>query len=127
VVDPAHNAQAGTSWQIFPNFQIGHAVNNMLTYQMRPYKADPDKCIFEGAVYELWPEGEAPETEWEYTEPADWPFVLQQDFANMRAVQEGMKNGGFRGTQPNPYRERAIASLHYNLSRYMGTGAPRKI
>jgi phenylpropionate dioxygenase-like ring-hydroxylating dioxygenase large terminal subunit len=126
-VDPAHNAQAGTSWQVFPNFQIGHAVNNMLCYQMRPYKADPDKCIFEGAVYELYPNNEGPETEWEYTEPQDWPPVLQQDFANMAAVQQGMKNHGFKGTKPNPYRERAIASLHYNLARFMGTGAPRKL
>ncbi|MBO9724373.1 MAG: Rieske 2Fe-2S domain-containing protein [Novosphingobium sp.] len=123
-VDPKHTAQAGTSWQIFPNFQIGHAVNNMLCYQARPYGTDPDKCIFEAAVYELWPEGEAPETEWEYTAPTDWPPVLQQDFANMAAVQQGMKNLGFRGAQPNPYMERSVASLHMNLARFMGTGAP---
>jgi phenylpropionate dioxygenase-like ring-hydroxylating dioxygenase large terminal subunit len=123
-VDPKHTAQAGTSWQIFPNFQIGHAVNNMLCYQARPYGTDPDKCIFEAAVYELWPEGEAPETEWDYTAPTDWPPVLQQDFANMAAVQQGMKNLGFRGAQPNPYMERSVASLHMNLSKFMGTGAP---
>ncbi|MFD2135304.1 SRPBCC family protein [Novosphingobium resinovorum] len=124
-VDPLHTAQAGTAWQIFPNFQIGHAVNNMLCYQARPYGTDPDKCIFEAAVYELWPEGEAPQTDWEYTEPADWPPVLQQDFANMAAVQQGMKNVGFRGAQPNPYMERSVASLHMNLAKFMGTGAPK--
>ncbi|MDE8650348.1 aromatic ring-hydroxylating oxygenase subunit alpha [Novosphingobium album (ex Liu et al. 2023)] len=124
VVDPQHTARAGTAWQIFPNFQIGHAVNNMLCYQARPWKADPDMCIFEAAVYELYPEGEAPATEWEYTEPGDWPPVLQQDFANMAAVQQGMKNVGFRGAQPNPYMERSVASLHMNLARYMGTGSP---
>ncbi len=124
-VDPQHTSQAGTSWQIFPNFQIGHAVNNMLCYQARPYGGDPDKCIFEAVVYELWPEGQAPETEWEYTEPEDWPPVLQQDFNNMAAVQQGMKNVGFRGAQPNPYMERSVASLHMNLAKFMGTGAPR--
>jgi phenylpropionate dioxygenase-like ring-hydroxylating dioxygenase large terminal subunit len=127
VVDSAHTAKSGTAWQIFPNFQIGHAVNNMLCYSARPVGADPDKCIFEAAVYELFPEGEAPETEWEYTRPEDWPPVLQQDFANMAAVQQGLKNVGFRGTQPNPYMERSVASLHYNLAKYMGTGAPRPI
>jgi phenylpropionate dioxygenase-like ring-hydroxylating dioxygenase large terminal subunit len=127
VVDPAHTAKSGTAWQIFPNFQIGHAVNNMLCYSARPYGADPDMCIFEAAVYELYPEGEAPQTEWEYTKPEDWPPVLQQDFANMAAVQQGMKNVGFRGTQPNPYMERSVASLHYNLARYMGTGAPKPV
>ncbi|VWX46581.1 SRPBCC family protein [Novosphingobium sp. 9U] len=125
-VDPSHTAKAGTAWQIFPNFQIGHAVNNMLCYMARPYKADPDKCIFEAAVYELYPEGQAPQTEWEYTEPQDWPPVLQQDFTNMAAVQQGMKNVGFRGAQPNPYMERSVASLHMNLAKFMGTGTPLK-
>ncbi|MCB2073809.1 MAG: aromatic ring-hydroxylating dioxygenase subunit alpha [Novosphingobium sp.] len=127
VVDPQHTAKSGTSWQVFPNQQIGHAVNNMLCYQARPYGNNPDMCIFEAAVYELYPEGQAPETEWEYTEPEDWPPVLQQDFNNMAAVQQGMKNVGFKGAQPNPYMERAVASLHYNLSRFMGRGEPHKI
>lgn len=124
-VEPSHTAQAGTAWQIFPNFQIGHAVNNMLCYSARPHElGDPESCVFEAAVYELYPQGQAPETEWEYTEPADWPPVLQQDFANMAAVQQGMKNVGFRGAQPNPYMERSVASLHMNLAHFMGTGAP---
>ncbi|UVO54257.1 SRPBCC family protein [Sphingomonas sp. SUN039] len=126
-VDPAHTAKAGTAWQIFPNFQIGQAVNNMLCYAARPYGTDPDKCIFEAAVYELYPAGEAPATEWAYTEPNDWPPVLQQDFTNMAAVQQGMKNVGFRGTQPNPYMERSIVSLHRNLAAYMGAGAPEPL
>ena len=123
-VDPAHTAVAGTAWQVFPNFQIGQAVNNMLCYSAKPYGGDPDKCIFEAAVYELYPDGEAPATEWEHTKAEDWPPVLQQDFANMAAVQQGMKNVGFRGTQPNPYMERSVASLHWNLARFMGLGAP---
>ena len=127
VVDPQHTAQSGTAWQIFPNQQIGHAVNNMLCYQARPSGDDPNMCIFEGAVYELYPEGEAPATEWEYTRPEDWPPVLQQDFANMSAVQKGMKNAHWRGAQPNPYMERTVASLHYNLSRVLGIGAPKRI
>ena len=93
----------------------------------RPFGTDPDKCYFEAAVYQLWPEGEAPATEWEYTAPEDWPPVLQQDFNNMAAVQQGMKNVGFRGAQPNPYMECSVSSLHYNLSRFMdGAGAPMR-
>lgn len=124
-IAPEHQAKAGTAWQIFPNFQIGQAVQNMLCYSARPFGDDPDKCYFEAAVYELYPEGDAAETAWEYTEPHDWPPVLQQDFANMAAVQQGMKNAGFKGAQVNPHMERAVASLHLNLARYMGTGAPR--
>lgn len=126
-VDPAHVAASGTAWQIFPNQQIGHAVNNMLCYQARPCGTDPDKCYFEVAVYELYPEGEAPQTEWDYAAPQDFPHVLKQDFSNMAAVQQGMKNAGYRGNIPNPKAEGAVVSLHRNLARYMGTGAPRPI
>ncbi len=128
-VDPEHASEAGTAWQIFPNFQIGHAVNNMLCYSARPYGDDPNQCIFEAAVYELFPQGEEPETEWEYCPPTEeaWCYVLSQDFSNMEAVQQGMQSAGFRGPQPNPYMERSTANLHYNLAQYMGTGTPEKL
>jgi phenylpropionate dioxygenase-like ring-hydroxylating dioxygenase large terminal subunit len=128
-VDPEHVGKSGTAWQIFPNFQIGHAVNNALCYGARPFGYDPNKCIFEAAVYELYPNAEGPKTQWEYLAEDDprWGSVLPQDFANMAAVQQGMKTQGFRGTLPNPYRERSVANLHRNLAQYMGTGAPRKL
>ena len=122
-------AKSGTAWQIFPNFQIGHALNNMLCYSARPYGYDPGKCIFEAAVYELYPPGQEPETQWVHM-PADdpgWRTVLPQDFSNMAAVQQGMKARGFSGPKPNPYRERSVVNLHYNLAAYMGTGAPRDL
>ena len=129
VVDPTHIGKSGTAWQIFPNFQIGHAVNNMLCYSARPFGNDPDKCIFEAAVYQLYPAGEEPETEWEYSEATEeaWCYVLSQDFSNMAAVQQGMKSFGFSGPKPNPYMERSTANLHNNLAKYMGTGAPHKL
>jgi hypothetical protein len=125
-VSPEATAKSGTAWQIFPNFQIGHAPNNMLCYSARPYGYDPDKCIFEAAVYELFPAGEEPETEWLFTPEDDpaWRTVLPQDFSNMAAIQKGMKARGFTGPKPNPYRERSIANLHRNLAEYMGAGAP---
>ncbi|MGK8506552.1 aromatic ring-hydroxylating oxygenase subunit alpha [Nocardia asiatica] len=128
-VDPGIVAQSGTAWQIFPNFQIGHALNNMLCYRFRPYGYDPDKCIFEAAVFELFPPGEEPRTEWEYTPAGDpgWRSVLPQDFANMAAVQQGMKSRGFSGAKPNPYRERSVVNLHRNLAEYMGTGEPSEL
>jgi hypothetical protein len=44
----------------------------------------------------------------------------------MAAVQQGMKSAGFTGTKPNPYAERSVVNLHYNLAKYMGTGAPQE-
>ena len=51
-------------------------------------------------------------------------ITYEQDFSNMAAVQQGMKTVGFRGNIPNPKAEGAVVSLHRNLARYMGTGAP---
>lgn len=125
-VDPAHVGESGTSWQIFPNFLLGHAVNNALFYGFRPYGDDPNKCVFEAATLELYPAGGEPETRWEYLAVDDpaWGSVLPQDFSNMAAVQLGMKSAAFPGTMPNPYAENAVVNLHRNLARYMGTGAP---
>ncbi len=36
-----------------------------------PPSYNPDKCIFEVAVFELYPKGEEPQTEWEYTPVGD--------------------------------------------------------
>jgi phenylpropionate dioxygenase-like ring-hydroxylating dioxygenase large terminal subunit len=128
-VPAEHVGKSGTAWQVFPNFQIGHAVNNMLCYSARPYGDDPDMCIFEAAVYELYPKGQEPRTEWVFSPPTEeaWCYVLGQDFSNMAAVQQGMKSLGFGGPRPNPYMERTTANLHRNLAKYMGTGMPKKL
>jgi nitrite reductase/ring-hydroxylating ferredoxin subunit len=128
-IDPEHLAKSGTAWQIFPNFQIGQGLTTALCYSARPNGYDPDSCIFEAACYELYPEGQEPQTEWEHLEAGDpgWRTVFPQDFSNMAAVQRGMKSLGFTGTKPNPYMERSTANLHRNLAEYMGTGAPRDI
>jgi hypothetical protein len=101
----------------------------MLLYLLRTYGYDPDKCIFEAAVYEIFPAGEELKTEWLYSEPGEeaWCYVLSQDFSNLSAVQQGMKSLGFGGAKPNPYMERSIANFHRNLAEYMGTGAPRAL
>ncbi|HWF28324.1 MAG TPA: aromatic ring-hydroxylating dioxygenase subunit alpha [Mycobacterium sp.] len=128
-IDPELLGRSGTAWQIFPNFQIGQGLTTALCYSARPYGYDPNRCIFESSCYELFPNGQEPQTEWEYIPAGDerWRSVLPQDFSNMAAVQQGMKSLGFPGTKPNPYRERSTANLHRQLAKYMGTGAPREL
>ena len=96
---------------------------------LHTYGCETPKCIFEVSVFELYPKGAEPQADWEYTPVGDprWRSVLPQDFSNMAAVQQGMKSLGFPGTQPNPYRERSTVNLHYQLSKYMGTGEPRAL
>jgi nitrite reductase/ring-hydroxylating ferredoxin subunit len=128
-VDPEHAAKAGNAWQIFPNFQIGHALSSALCYRARPYGGDPNKCLFEASVIELYPPNTAPKTAWIHTPDGDpaWLEALPQDFSNLVGVQSGMKSLGFRGPRPNPKQERAVSALHRTLARYMGTGAPYPI
>jgi hypothetical protein len=128
-IDPEHLAKSGTAWQIFPNFQIGQGLTTALCYSARPNGYDPNSCIFEASCYELYPEGEEPQTEWVHMAAGDpaWRTVYPQDFSNMAAVQQGMKSLGFKGTKPNPQMEDSTANLHRNLAEYMGTGAPREL
>jgi phenylpropionate dioxygenase-like ring-hydroxylating dioxygenase large terminal subunit len=129
-IDSAHVAKAGSSWHIFPNMTIAHAITNALIYRVRPDRADPEKCIFEAAVIERFPEGGEPETEWVYADPTDvakWRPVLLQDFDNMAQVQRGMRSRGYRGSIPSPKQEQTVVNLHRNLARYVGKGAPEPL
>jgi hypothetical protein len=100
-----------------------------LCYRARPYRNDPNKCIFESFAIERFPEGKEPKTEWKYSEPTaeKWGVVLAQDFSNMAAVQKGMQSRAFRGTLPNPHQEEKVINFHRNLANYMGTGAPQRL
>ena len=129
-VTPAQQAAAGSAWHIFPNMTIGHSITNALIYRTRPFGRDPEKCLFEAAVIELFPEGGAPETEWVHAEPWEvdkWRPVLMQDFDNMTQVQRGMRSRGFRGCIPSPCQEQTVANLHRNLAYYVGMGKPERL
>ncbi|WP_372747697.1 SRPBCC family protein, partial [Litorivivens sp.] len=103
-ITPEQQSEAGLAWSLFPNQTILQGITFALCYRTRPYKDDPNYCIFESYALERFPEGEEPKTEWVYAEPTPekWGKVLAQDFANMEWVQKGMKSRGFRGTLPNP-------------------------
>jgi phenylpropionate dioxygenase-like ring-hydroxylating dioxygenase large terminal subunit len=120
---------AGLALSIFPNMNIIPGPTFALYYRLRPYLADPNKCIYEAVALERFPAGQEPKTELKYAEAteANWRAVIAQDFSNMIEVQRGLHSRGFRGNLPNPHQEQKVTNLHLNLARYMGTGAPRKI
>ena len=122
-------AEAGLALSIFPNFNIIPGPTFGLYYRARPYGVDPDRCIFEAIALDLFPPGQAPETQWQYGEqdPEQWPYVIGQDISNMVEVQKGLKSRGFRGNLPNPHQEKKVSNLHRMLAHYMGTGAPRPL
>lgn len=128
-IDPEHYGATGIDWHVFPNMSLQHGYSFLLCYRARPAGYDPEKCIFETAVLELFPEGEEPKTEWVYAEPTaeNWRSVLAQDFDNMKAVQRGMKSRGFPGTLPNPKQERPVVNFHRNLAAMVGGDTPRPL
>ena len=128
-ITPEQMSVAGLAWSIFPNMSILQGVTFALCYRARPYRNDPNKCIFESFAIERFPEGEEPKTEWKYSEPTaeKWGVVLAQDFSNMAAVQKGMQSRAFRGTLPNPHQEEKVINFHRHLANYMGTGAPQRL
>ena len=129
-IDPAHFAKAGTVWHIFPNTVSIQGPTFALCYRARPNGYDPNSCIFEVYVIERFPEGQEPKPENVHVgieEEEKWRKVLCQDFANMEAVQQGIKSRGFMGPRPNPVQERGVTNFHRSLAEYMGTGAPEPI
>ena len=129
-VDPDHYARTGINWHIFPNLSIQHGFSFALCYRARPAPDfNPDRCIFEVSVLELFAPGEEPRTEWVYAQATEqnWRKVLAQDFANMSEVQRGMKSQAFPGTLPNPKQERPVTNFQRNLARYMHRIGPTKL
>ncbi|QIG80713.1 aromatic ring-hydroxylating oxygenase subunit alpha [Stakelama tenebrarum] len=129
-IPPEHFAKAGTVWHLFPNSVIIQGPTFALCYRARPDGANPNSCIFEVYVIERFPEGEEPKPENVYVDQEQeerWRKVLCQDFANMEAVQQGIKSRGFPGARPNPFQERGVTNFHRMLAEYMGTGAPEPI
>lgn len=126
-LDPAHIAETGNDWHIFPNTVFIQGPTFALCYRARPNGYDPESCIFEVYTLERFPEGQEPKPDnvhkQEITEE-NWRKVLCQDFSNMAEVQRGMKSMGFPGARPHPLEEQPIVNFHRMLARYMGSGEP---
>ncbi|MBH0114423.1 aromatic ring-hydroxylating dioxygenase subunit alpha [Novosphingobium sp. YJ-S2-02] len=129
-IDPAHFAKVGNVLHIFPNTVIVHGPVFALCYRARPDGTDPNRCIFEVYTLEKFPEGAEPRPDNLYrpemTEEA-WRKVLCQDFSNMEAVQQGLRDRAFPGIYPSPEEEKAIVNFHRVLADYVGRGAPEPI
>jgi nitrite reductase/ring-hydroxylating ferredoxin subunit len=116
-------AAAGTSWQLFPNTILFPVADGVLWYRMRPHAADPDKCIFDIWCLRRFAPGKEPPVEpqeFDGFEAARGvnPF-LEEDFANMAAVNDGMKSRGWRGARTNPSEELTVTHFHAQLDKYL--------
>jgi len=109
---------AGTAWHIFPNISLLPTLDGLLVYRALPHADSPDQCRLEIWALQRYAPGAEPALQREfYSDWRDtkWPRIFEQDFQNLKAVQDGMKSQGFRGAQPNPLSEATVANFHQQL------------
>jgi nitrite reductase/ring-hydroxylating ferredoxin subunit len=114
--------RAGQDWHIFPNLIVLPYPDGALWYRARPNGDDPDSCVFDIWSLMRYAPGAEPELKREYfadwREHDQWGKILEQDFQNLSAVQQGMKSRGFPGARPSPRQERAISNFHRVLHEF---------
>ena len=120
---PEYIDRSKLDWHVFPNTIYLHGfVDGVLWYRARPNGRDPESCIFDVWSLQRYAPGTAPalnrEIYGDWTE-GEWPLIFRQDFANLAAVQKGMKSRGFAGGRMNPVQERAITNFHRKLREFI--------
>jgi hypothetical protein len=129
-VDPAHMAQVGINWHVFPNTVLLPNVTFCLGFRMRPDGYNPDSSIMEVFALEKFPEGEVPDTKWEHRPEQtgdSWPLLIKQDFRNLAAQQAGMHSVSLDALHPNPVQEASVINFQRNLATYMGRQGPQPL
>jgi phenylpropionate dioxygenase-like ring-hydroxylating dioxygenase large terminal subunit len=117
---------AGTDWHVFPNLIMLSYPDATLAYRALPHARDPNVCYFEVYSLQRYAPGAEPPLEKRVMHgDEDWrnfkeiSGLLQQDFDNMGAVQQGMKSRGFRGARTNPRQETSVSNLHRAILEYL--------
>jgi len=121
-LDYAHMMKAGTDWHIFPNCVTLPWFDGAVWYRARPNGNDPDSCIFNIWSLKRFGPGKEPKLERRVIkniEGLSFGLIVDQDIANMNAVQQGMKSRAFRYARPNPVQEVELTNFHQTLERYV--------
>ncbi len=120
---PEYIDRSKLDWHVFPNTIYLHGfVDGVLWYRARPNGRDPDTSLFDIWSLQRYGPDKAPPLKREFYpnwKDGDWPLIFRQDFANLSAVQRGLKSRGFSGGRTNPVQERAIPNFHRTLRRFV--------
>jgi len=112
----------GLSILFFPNTIVLPTVDAVLWYRLRPQPEDSAQCIFDIWCLNRYAPGAEPRVErhvsngWVEAKGRN-PF-LEQDFANMSAVEMGMRSRGWEGARTNPVEEVTITHFHRMLDKF---------
>jgi phenylpropionate dioxygenase-like ring-hydroxylating dioxygenase large terminal subunit len=105
---------------IFPNYVINLLPANIFSFHTRPNGSDPDSCIFD-VISLQHPCGASVERvgREKITDPNfDWGTVLNQDWANMPRVQQGMHQRTTKRTRLASYQEKRIVNRFTHIDKY---------
>lgn len=114
--------KAGTDWHVFPNCVTLPYFDGAVWYRARPDGDNPDKCIFNIWSLKRYGPGKEPKVETEVHEDItgkSFGLIVDQDIANMKLVQKGMKSRAFSYARPNPVQEEEITNFHRTLEQYV--------
>lgn len=115
-------AAAGADWHIFPNCVTLPWFDGAVWYRARPNGDDPDSCIFNIWSLKRFAPGQAPPLERQVVDDVagkSFRLIVDQDLANMRAVQRGMKSSAFKYARPNPVQEVELTNFHAHLAAFL--------
>jgi phenylpropionate dioxygenase-like ring-hydroxylating dioxygenase large terminal subunit len=116
-------AKAGVDWHIFPNTVLLPCPDALVWYRMRPHPDDDQKCVFDIWCLCRFAPGLEPEVKQHISNSLE-EFkgrnrFLEQDFANLRATQRGMRSRGWKGAVSNPVQELSVSHFHRMLHDYI--------
>jgi phenylpropionate dioxygenase-like ring-hydroxylating dioxygenase large terminal subunit len=118
---PADNTSG--SWVLFPNTIMFPAIDGILWYRMRPHGHESESCLFDIWCLRPFAPGKQPNVKRHVSDGFEAfrgrNLFLEQDFANMIAVNKGMKSRGWNGARTNPKQEIQVSHFHRLLQDYM--------
>jgi nitrite reductase/ring-hydroxylating ferredoxin subunit len=107
----------------FPNMVGPIYPGSAILFRVRPNGLDPDSAIKDIWVLEWRPPGDErpPPTRRHYPDwtAKDWGEISNQDYANLREVQLGMKSRGFAGLRLNRRQEGNVLHMHRVIDRFL--------
>jgi len=119
---PEAMMKAGSDWHVFPNCVTLPYFDGAVWYRARPDGDDPDRCIFNIYSLKRYAAGQEPGAKVEIVDDIEgrsFGLIVDQDIANMRNVQKGMKSRAFRYARPNPVQEVEITNFHKTLEQFV--------
>jgi phenylpropionate dioxygenase-like ring-hydroxylating dioxygenase large terminal subunit len=107
---------------MFPNFLMLPMYGNCLSYRIRPYGDDPERCLFDVWSLTTYPVGQEPGRAellgvFDKQDTENWGLIPRQDFSNIERQQRGLHSVGFDELRLSSGYEMSISNMHEELDR----------